>query len=129
MRVLLDTHALLWALLDPCELSTRVKSLVRDRRNEVLVSSATAWEIATKYRLGKLPEAADVAINYLEVTKTFGAQHLAITPQHSLTAGGFASNHRDPFDRMIAAQALHESLAVVSKDAALRSFPISIIWD
>lgn len=127
--MLLDTHALLWALLNPSELSDRVRSLVKDRRNDVFVSSATAWEIATKYRLGKLPEAADVAINYLEVTKTFGAQHLAITPLHSLTAGGFRADHRDPFDRMIAAQALHESLVVVSKDAAMQNFPITIIWD
>lgn len=129
MRILLDTHALLWALLQPSELSDRARALIKDRRNEVLLSSATAWEIATKFRLGKLPEAVEVATNYLEVTRTFGADHLAITPMHSLTAGGFRSEHRDPFDRMIAAQALHESLAVVSKDNAMRSFPITVIWD
>ena len=128
MRVLLDTHALLWALLEPSALSERARVLVKDRNNEVLVSAATAWEIATKFRLGKLPEASEVANNYLEVTKTFGAQHLPITPLHSLTAGGFRSDHRDPFDRMIAAQALHENLAVVSADAALRSFPITVVW-
>lgn len=129
MRILLDTHALLWALLEPSELSTRAKGLVKDLQNDLFVSSATAWEISTKFRLGKLPEAAEVANNYLEVTKVFGAQHLGITPLHSLTAGGFRLDHRDPFDRMIAAQALHENLVVLSKDAVMRSFPITVIWD
>ena len=129
MRLLLDTHALLWALLQPSELSDLVRKLVRSRANDVFLSSATAWEIATKYRLGKLPEAGDVANNYLEVTRKFGVQHLAIDPAHSLTAGGFRSEHRDPFDRMIAAQALHENLVVVSKDSAMRTFPINVIWD
>jgi PIN domain nuclease of toxin-antitoxin system len=129
LRILLDTHALLWALLEPSELSRRAKALLLDRRNELFLSSATAWEISAKFRLGKLPEAAEVATSYLEVTKKFGAEHLAISPLHSLTAGSFRVDRRDPFDRVIAAQALHENLVVVSKDEALLDFPITVIWD
>lgn len=129
MRVLLDTHALLWALLEPDLLSPRARKILKDRRNAIFVSAASAWEIATKFRLGKLSEAEAVATNYLEVTRILGVEHLALTPVHALTAGTFQHPHRDPFDRMLAAQSLHESLTLLSKDDALHQFPIPIVWD
>lgn len=129
VRILLDTHALLWALLEPHLLSTRARGLLKNRRHEIFVSAATAWEISTKFRLGKLPDAAEVATNYLEVTRILGVQHLAVTPLHGLTAGNFQHQHKDPFDRMLAAQSLHESLTLLSKDEALHQFPIPVVWD
>ena len=128
MRCLLDTHTLLWALLEPHKLSVTARRWVSERSNELLVSSVSAWEIATKYRLGKLTEATEVALNYLEVTEKLGVVHLAITPHHCLRAGAFPVAHKDPFDRMLAAQSLLENLPILSQDPAFALFPVDVIW-
>lgn len=128
MQLLLDTHTLLWTLLEPVHLSDRVRALVKDQNNELVVSSATAWEISTKFRLGKLPLAEEVARDYLGVTKKLGVRHLDITTHHALTAGNFSVAHKDPFDRMLAAQSLIENIGLVSQDPCLSLFPIRLIW-
>lgn len=125
---MLDTHVLLWGLLEPDKLSNRARSAMADYNNDLVVSAVSALEISTKFRLGKLPHAQEVALNYMEATRRLGVQHLAILPEHALQAGSFAALHRDPFDRMLAAQSLVEGLPLVTADPALESFPLTIFW-
>src|SRR5574340_1213563 len=108
MRVLLDTHSLLWWLDGDRRLSRRARLCIADETNVVLVSAASAWEIATKVRLGKLPGAVDVATNLSEIMAEQGFDGLSISVTHALRAGALPGPHRDPFDRMLIAQALTE---------------------
>lgn len=128
MKVLLDTHALLWLLLEPAKLSTRVRELLADVTTDVVVSSATAWEIATKHRIGKLPHAADVVRGYADHLRTVMATELLISSAHALLAGAFKHTHKDPFDRLLAAQSTLEAIPLVSNDPAFESFPIAPLW-
>ena len=128
MRVLVDTHVLLWTLLSPRKLSRAARELVRDVENVLHVSTASAWEIATKHRLGRLPEANAVVHHYLDHLRRLHADELVITSAHALMAGGFSQPHRDPFDRLLAAQCVIEGLPLVSNDEALQKFPITVIW-
>ena len=128
MKVLLDTHALLWVLLEPAKLSRRVRTLVSDTKTEVLVSSATAWEIATNHRLGKLEHAENVVRGYAEHLHRALATELPISSAHALLAGSFKNAHKDPFDRLIAAQSVLEAVTLVSSDAAFQDFPVTLIW-
>jgi PIN domain nuclease of toxin-antitoxin system len=128
VRVLLDTHALLWAVLSPSSLSRKASAIVADEENVVLVSAASAWEIATKVRLGKLPGAEVLERGLLDVIEDAGYTSLPIDFESALRAGRLAGEHRDPFDRMIAAQALVSDLPVLSTDTKLDSFGIRRIW-
>lgn len=128
MRVLLDTHAFLWAAMQPERLSPKVRRLLETAATEVLVSAASAWEIATKFRLGKLPGAKSAVADYGDVVRRLGAQPLSITTAHALAAGSYPQLHRDPFDRILAAQAQIEGLPLVSKDRALRVFDVELLW-
>ncbi len=128
VSLLLDTHTLLWALLTPELLSSRVRELVLDRSNMVLVSAGSAWEIGTKHRLGKLDEAGEVVDNYADHLARLEASEVPITSAHALTAGRFDVAHRDPFDRVIAAQSLLLGVPVASKDEALDLFPCRRVW-
>lgn len=128
MRVLLDTHVLLWLLLEPTKLSKRVRSLLSDSGTEVFVSSATAWEIATKHRLGKLEHAADVIRGYSDHLRTALATELSISSAHALLAGGFKNAHKDPFDRLLASQSTLEGIPLVSNDRAFDEFPVTLFW-
>ncbi|MGQ0572581.1 MAG: type II toxin-antitoxin system VapC family toxin [Pseudonocardia sp.] len=127
--VLLDTHALLWALLDPQRIPAPTREHISDPGTTLLVSAATAWEIGTKFRLGKLPLAAAVVLGYPDHLQRVRARELAITSHHALTAGGLAWHHRDPFDRIIAAQCMIESVPLCTADPALAAFPgLRVIW-
>jgi PIN domain nuclease of toxin-antitoxin system len=128
VRVLLDTHALLWAAAYDELLSPRARQLIQPQRNEVFVSAASAWEIATKYRLGKLPQAQALVDDFVAATRSAGYLALPITLEHGLRAGRFAATHRDPFDRMLAAQAIHEDLALISNDEQLDVFGVHREW-
>lgn len=128
VRVLLDTHAFLWAAMQPERLSPKAHRLLETAATEVLISAASAWEIATKFRLGKLPGAKSAIADYGDVVRRLGAQSLSITTAHALTAGSYPHEHRDPFDRLLAAQAQIEGLTLVSKDRALGQFGIKILW-
>ena len=128
MRLLLDTHALLWWLEGDRRMSKRARTLVGRDSNEVFVSAASAWEISTKSRLGKLPGAADVAADIPGAVANQGFLPLAITLQHAQRAGQLTTQHRDPFDRMLAAQALIEGLPIVSNDEALDLFELTRLW-
>jgi PIN domain nuclease of toxin-antitoxin system len=128
MKVLIDTHALIWAGLEPTRLGKRAAAILADGSNEVFVSAVSAWEIATKVRLGKLPEAQRLEREFISSLESAGYTLLAITAAHALRAGRLDGDHRDPFDRMIAAQAIAEDIPVISGDTKLDSFGISRIW-
>ncbi len=128
MRVLLDTHALLWAVLAPRSLSRRASTIIADPGNEILVSAASAWEIATKVRLGKLPGAEALERSFLDVMSSAGYVLLPIDTAAALEAGRFAVEHRDPFDRVLAAQALAENIPILSNDRMLDAFRVQRLW-
>lgn len=128
MRILLDTHALLWAALAPEYLSRTAIRTIKDEVHTILVSAASAWEIATKVRLGKLPGAEKFEKEFLERVELAGYLLLPINVPAALRAGRLAGEHRDPFDRMIAAQAIAEDIPVISKDPKLDAFNIRRIW-
>ncbi|MFH2131919.1 MAG: type II toxin-antitoxin system VapC family toxin [bacterium] len=125
--MLLDTHIFLWWLFDDPKLSKKIRIILCDLNNPVFVSAATVWEVATKYRLGKLPAASSVAENVPYWIVKAGFKPLAISPEHAQLSGSWDISHRDPFDRMLAAQAKLEDLALISDDHALTAFPVKII--
>ena len=128
MRLLLDTHAYLWWLTDDKRLSTTARDSIADVRNEIFVSAASAWEIATKQRLGKLAGVPQAAARFAEMVMADGFMHLAIDHHHALLAGGYAATHRDPFDRMLAAQSELERTALVTLDPAFVEFGTQTLW-
>ena len=128
MRVLLDTHTLLWAAFRKDLLSPRARQLVNSQRNEVFVSAVSAWEIATKFRLGKLPEAQALVDDFVPSIQSVGYVSLPISLEHALRAGRLTADHKDPFDRMLAAQAIHEDLALISNDEQLDIFGVRREW-
>jgi PIN domain nuclease of toxin-antitoxin system len=128
MRVLVDTHILIWAGLAPARLGKRAMAILANRSNEVYVSAASAWEVATKVRLGKLPGAEQLERDFIDSVQDAGYTLLSITAATALRAGRMPGDHRDPFDRMIAAQALAEDIPVLSNDSQLDSFGITRIW-
>ncbi len=128
MRVLLDTCAVIWATLTPTVLSRQAQEIIADPTNAILVSAASAWEIATKVRIGKLPGAEKLEHDFLQVMEIAGYALLAIDTECALRAGRLIADHRDPFDRMIAAQALALDIPILSPDAQLDQFAIRRIW-
>ena len=129
MKVLLDTHVLLWALLEPERLSAAAASTIRDPGTEVVVSAACAWEIATKHRIGKLDTARAVVAAYPEHLTRIRAEELPVSARHALLGGGMAWEHQDPFDRLIGAQAITESLPLVTRDPAFDGLPgVRVLW-
>ncbi|MCG8334419.1 MAG: type II toxin-antitoxin system VapC family toxin, partial [Proteobacteria bacterium] len=117
--MLLDTHIFLWWLFDDPKLSKEMRSIISDSANIFFVSSACVWEITTKYRIGRLPEAQSVANDVPYWINKAGFKPLAISPEHAQLAGSWKIDHRDPFDRMLAAQAKIEDLSLISIDKAL----------
>lgn len=126
-RVLLDTHAFIWYAVDLSRIRTDVQALIGDA-DEAFVSAASVWEIRTKFRLGKMPDAATVANRLPRVIEELGLQPLAIDVHDGNLAGSFDADHRDPFDRMLAAQAINRGLALVSNDTALDAFGVRRVW-
>jgi PIN domain nuclease of toxin-antitoxin system len=129
VKLLLDTHALLWALAEPHRLSPRAAALIRASTNEVLVSAASAWEIATKFRLGRLPGAGPIVAGFSAHLATLRADELPVRSVHALRAGSFAVEHRDPFDRMLAAQAMVEGVPLLTDDSAFLAYSeLETLW-
>ncbi len=128
MRLLLDTHALLWWWTDDKQLSGTARKAIAEEDNTVLVSAASVWEISTKFRLGKLAIAQAALKQFQALIEADGFEHLPITWQHSLLAGGYPHEHRDPFDRMLAAQSEIEKARLVTCDAAFGAFNTDVFW-
>ena len=128
MRLLLDTHALLWWLDGDRRLSLKARRAIANESNTILVSAASAWEITTKARLGKLPGAADVAADVTGCVASQGFTPLDITLLHAQRAGGLPGEHRDPFDRVLIAQSQLEDVAVVSDDEVFDAYDLRRFW-
>jgi PIN domain nuclease of toxin-antitoxin system len=128
VRVLLDTHTLIWAKISPASLSRQVAEIMADPLNDIFVSAATAWEIATKVRLGKLPGADSLERDFLKTMEDSGYTLLPIDAESALRAGRLIADHGDPFDRMIAAQALAMDIPVLSTDTKLDLFGVRRLW-
>lgn len=128
MRLLLDTHALLWYDTDRTQLSSEGLLLVRDRRNEVYVSSLSVWELAIKWKMGRLPAAQSFLEDVQGTLLGYGFLELGFCSVHALRAAQFDSFHKDPFDRGLAAQAQIEQLTILSKDTLLDNFAINRVW-
>ncbi len=128
MRLLLDTHALLWWLTKSPSLTVSARSLLIDQDNAVLVSAASMWEIATKVRLGKLDVAVEVVEDFLSYLDREGFETISVTAAHGIRAGLLPGPHKDPFDRMLIAQALAENLPIISNDRALDGYGVRRLW-
>lgn len=126
--LLLDTQVLLWWFIEPERLSTEVHAALLDPDRPVYVSAVTAWEIATKHRLGKLPGAATLLEPFVTLLAAQGFHSLPISERHGLRAGCYTMPHRDPFDRLLAAQAELEDLTLVTADQMLQAFPCRLLW-
>ena len=129
MRLLLDTHAFLWWVFADPKLSRRARTAIEDDvENQVFVSAASAWEIATKYRIGKLPDAAVVADDVTGTIAEEGFNELSVSVRHAERAGRLVGHHQDPFDRMLIAQAMLDDLALVSNERAFDVYGVKRLW-
>lgn len=128
MKALLDTNVFIWALRRPQRLTEPVLRLLEDETAEFALSVASIWEISTKVRLGKLPGAVPIESGFPEIVTAAGYQLLPITAEVALRSARLPGEHRDPFDRIVAAHALAEDIAVMSPDKALDSFGVRRIW-
>lgn len=128
MRLLLDTHTLIWWLADNPSLPASARKLIGSRNVPVLVSAVSAWEIATKVRLGRLDVAVDLAQEFAGYLARERFESLWISTEHGIRAGSLPGSHKDPFDRMLVAQAQIESLVIVSNDAQLDGYGVSRLW-
>jgi len=125
---LLDTHVLIWWLLADRRLSRKARNLVSNPGHRILVSSASAWEIATKHRLGKLTGVDALVADVTGWVSRAGFEELAITMAHAQRAGAFPQDHRDPFDRVLAAQSECEATPLVTADRAFEAFGTRVVW-
>jgi PIN domain nuclease of toxin-antitoxin system len=128
VKLLLDTHAVIWWFIDSPRLPDHVKDMLDDPGNTVSVSAASAWEVATKFRKGHLPEAAELALNFPSYVRDWNFESLAITVVHGHRAGLLPGSHKDPFDRMLVAQAIIEGMDLVSSDQAMAQLGARVLW-
>jgi PIN domain nuclease of toxin-antitoxin system len=128
MRLLLDTHTLVWCFNGSPSLSPRARRLIEDGSNEILVSAASPWEIATKVRLGKLPTGEELVSDLEGYLNQLGCAALPISRDHAVRAGKLPGEHCDPFDRMLIAQAQAENLKIISNDRIFDTYRVQRIW-
>jgi PIN domain nuclease of toxin-antitoxin system len=126
---LLDTHTLLWYTQEPDNLSPHVIELIRNEKTPVFVSAINLWEMGIKFKTGKLPEAQPLVTGWFEMVTLLQFGDLAFDSRHAVEAGRLEWEHRDPFDRALAAQALVENLTLITRDAAFATFPdVKTLW-
>ena len=123
MNLFLDTHILLWWLDDNASLSAAAREVIADTDNIVILSAAVIWEIRVKQAIGKLNIAPDV----YDVIKNEGFEMLSVTPDHAFAVGDLPMHHRDPFDRILIAQAMLEGFTIVTHDAIFNKYPVPIL--
>jgi PIN domain nuclease of toxin-antitoxin system len=129
VRLLLDTHTLLWWVFADPKLSRRARMAIDDDiENQVFVSAASAWEIATKYRIGKLSDARSVAEDIAGTLAEEGFSELSVSVRHAQRAGNLVGHHQDPFDRMLIAQAILDDLTLVSNERAFDAYGVRRLW-
>lgn len=128
MRLLLDTHALIWWLAGDEALSLRAREAIADETNLVAVSAASAMEIATKFRIGKLPDAAYLAQDFEAIIASQGFTELPISIRHARLAGDMNISHKDPFDRFLIAQAQAEGMMLISNEQMFDNFAVQRLW-
>ena len=128
IRILLDTHAFLWWLTDSSRLSEAVRRNIFDPSNDKLISAASAWEITTKHRLGKLPGADPIASDIAGAIAAQGFEELPVFVADAARAGALPGPNRDPFDRMLIAQALSRNLALISNESIFDRYGIRRLW-
>ena len=128
MRLLLDTHAFLWWLAGSERLSEPARGVIADEANDILISAASAWEMATKYRLGKLPGVGDIMLDIADSIAGQGFEELVITVADGGRAGRLPDLHRDPFDRMLIAQALARDIVLVSNETLFDMYGVRRLW-
>lgn len=120
---LLDTHVLLWCLMNPAALEIQVRNRIADGANRVVVSTASIWEAAIKAGLGKL----DIPDDFVGAIRDASFEDLPISSEHAVRAGGLPRHYGDPFDRMLIAQAQHERLTLVTADAKLDAYDVKVL--
>jgi PIN domain nuclease of toxin-antitoxin system len=128
MRLLLDTHTFIWWHSDPARLSQKVLALCLDRSNLILLSVVSAWEIQIKHQLGKLQMQTSLAEAIDSQQQTNQIEMLPITLEHVLMLDNLPGHHKDPFDRLLVAQAMVEKAILLSHDAQIASYPIKVEW-
>jgi PIN domain nuclease of toxin-antitoxin system len=128
LDLLLDTHAFLWWIAGESALSQPSMTAIGDARNRVFVSAASAWEIATKFRIGKLPGAAAIATDLTNSIDAQGFVRLPISFAHAQAAGALPGPHKDPFDRMLIAQAMLDRMVLVSNEQRFDSYGVRRLW-
>lgn len=128
MKLLLDTHTLLWALYEPGKLSSGVRQLLENPKNTRLVSTASLWEIAIKHKLGRLALGGDFLKNYRTYLRVFLADELCIEGPHGVVAPQLPTDHKDPFDRILAAQSQVEAALLLTDDPKIKSFGVQTFW-
>lgn len=128
MRLLLDTHAFLWWIINDDRLSLAARRAIAEDENDVLVSAVSAWEITTKHRTGKLPAAEPLAENVARAIDFEGFGELPITVDEAARAGGLPGPLRDPFDRMLIAQALARNLLLISNESLFDRYGVRRLW-
>lgn len=126
MRILLDTHALLWAMAAPKRLPKRVAAAIREPANEVFVSAVSTWEIAIKSGIGKIE--ADVS-EIADAFEEMGFVELPVTVAHTIRLGEIPPHHRDPFDRLLVAQAMEGGLSLASRDSVFSAYSVDVVWN
>jgi PIN domain nuclease of toxin-antitoxin system len=128
MRILFDSHALVWFLAGDPRFSPRARAEAEANDGVVYVSAVTVWEVTNKVRRGKWSEAAALAESFPETISKYGFEPLPISLEHARVAGFLASLHRDPFDRMLAAQAQVEGIPLVTADPVFRGLGVRVLW-
>ena len=128
VRCLLDTHTLAWWLMDSPKLPTKVRRLLEDADNAVFVSTVSAYEMSLKHHRGRWPDVGPLVGAFEEVVASEGFSLLPLSARHAIRAGAYGRDHRDPFDRMLAAQAVVEGLVLVSMDGGIQGMGAEVVW-
>ncbi|MGO4189136.1 type II toxin-antitoxin system VapC family toxin [Pseudarthrobacter sp. TAF60_1] len=129
IQLLLDTHVFLWSISEPKRLSSKARNAISKLENQVYVSPVTAYELSYKHRQGKLPSGAAIVTSFARQVAHLYASELPISAPHTLAAGQLDWEHKDPFDRILAAQAMVEGFTLVTADEDLQAFdPVPTLW-